>query len=195
MNRKKLLILAYLRMKRRSRTRRRFGIHPMNRLRPEKGEYVQTFLEIKKNISEAFYEEKFRNYLRMSPEAFKLLLNLVKRLGCYKIMKQLQKVCARNYSGIAKTCLQKYICPEEQLVLTLVFLANGTFYRRLSFNFRIGVSTISQIVKETCVAIWNRLKPIYLTLPIGPDKWVELADRMHNRWQLSHAIGISWHIL
>lgn len=80
MNRKRVLILAYLGMKRRSKIRRRFGINPMHRLRPLKGEYFQTFLEIKRNVSEAFYEEKFRRYLRMSPKAFQLLLSLVKRL-------------------------------------------------------------------------------------------------------------------
>lgn len=79
MNRKKLLILAYLQMKRRARTRRRFGIHPMNRLRPEKGEYFTTFLEIKQHIAEVYYEEKFRNYVRMSPAAFQHLLSLVER--------------------------------------------------------------------------------------------------------------------
>ena len=76
-------------------------------------------------------------------------------------------------------------------MLTLIFLANGTSYRRLSFNFRIGLQSISRIVKETCKAIWDNLKPLYLILPKTAEEWHQISTLMHNRWQLSHAIGIS----
>lgn len=81
------------------------------------------------------------------------------------------------------------ISAEEKLVVTLVFLANGTSYRRLSLNFRLGVETISRIVSMTCTAIWNRLKETYLALPQSSDEWIQIADFMHSRWQLSNSVG------
>lgn len=49
-----------------------------------------------------------------------------------------------------------------RLVLTLRFLATGESYRSLMFSFRIPVSTISSIIPETCEAIYECLKDIYM---------------------------------
>lgn len=92
------------------------------------------------------------------------------------------------FSDLAKTS-HNAINPEQCLVITLIFLANGTSYHRLSYNFRIGVSTISKIIVETCQAIWNRLKSIYLPIPNTSEEWKNLAYMMHSRWQLTNSVG------
>ena len=47
-----------------------------------------------------------------------------------------------------------------RLEICLRYLASGDIMPSLSFAFRIGISTVSKIVPETCQAIWNSLKEI-----------------------------------
>lgn len=49
--------------------------------------------------------------------------------------------------------------------MTLRLLASGDCLRSFSYSFRIGHSTISEIVVETCIAVFIVLSPIYLKKP------------------------------
>jgi hypothetical protein len=57
---------------------------------------------------------------------------------------------------------------EQRLALTLRFLASGDCMRSLSYAFRIGHSTVSKIVNETCRVMYEILAPTYLQLPDTP---------------------------
>ena len=48
----------------------------------------------------------------------------------------------------------------DSIEICLRYLASGDIMPSLSFAFRIGISTVSKIVPETCQAIWNSLKEI-----------------------------------
>lgn len=48
----------------------------------------------------------------------------------------------------------RVISPAARLTLTLRFLATGETFRSLHFQFRMGKSTISYIVREVCQAIY-----------------------------------------
>ena len=78
----------------------------------------------------------------MSPDRFDHLLSLVEPA----ITKQ------NNY--------RQPISAVERLCLTIRFLASGDSQQSLSFAFRIGRSTVSGIIRETCEAIYNILAPI-----------------------------------
>ena len=73
----------------------------------------------------------------MSPERFVHLLTLVAPL----IVKQ-------------DTVMRKAVEPTERLSLTLHHLAYGNSQPSNSFEYRIGKSTVSKIVRETSSAIW-----------------------------------------
>ena len=60
------------------------------------------------------------------------------------------------------TNFRKSISAAERLSLTLRFLATGESQQSLSFAYRIGKSTVSQIVSETCDVIYNVLSNEYL---------------------------------
>lgn len=52
--------------------------------------------------------------------------------------------------------------PGERLVLTLRYLATGDCYGTLHFAVLVGKSTVADIVKETCEAIYAALSEQYL---------------------------------
>ena len=49
---------------------------------------------------------------------------------------------------------------STRLAVTLRHLASGESQQSLSWSFRLGRTTVSQIVRETCEAIWKVLSPI-----------------------------------
>ena len=87
--------------------------------------------------------ELFFRYIRMTPERFDHLLSLVKE--------QIEK---------KDTCFRKSIPAAARLVITLRYLASGET-QSLSYSYRVGRSTISNIVSETCIAIYEYLKDPY----------------------------------
>ncbi|CAH2008365.1 unnamed protein product [Acanthoscelides obtectus] len=57
------------------------------------------------------------------------------------------------------------ISAEERLVVTLRYLATGLSFRSLAFAFRMGKSTVSNIVFETCQIIWEELVEEFMPIP------------------------------
>ena len=57
--------------------------------------------------------------------------------------------------------MRKVILAEERLAVTLHFLATGDSQQSLSFSFRMGKTTVSNIVTETSNAIYQVLKENY----------------------------------
>lgn len=89
--------------------------------------------------------DDFKNYLRMDGEDFDYLLKIVGPM----IKKQ-------------DTIMRDSISPEERLVATLRFLATGRSYEDLKFSTRISAPSLSHIIPETCLAIYNSLKAEYM---------------------------------
>ena len=110
--------------------------------------------------------------MRMSPESFKYLLNVVGPA----ISKQ-------------DTKFRKAISASERLSLTLHYLAYGGSQQSLCFSFRIAKSTISKIINETCTAIWDCLREQYLRPPRTSEEWKKIAQDFQELWNLPHCIG------
>lgn len=110
-------------------------------------------------------------YLRMSPERLEHLLSLVGPL----IKKQ-------------DTQMRKSISAQDRLVLTLRFLASGESQQSLSFSF-MGKCTVSNIISETCSAIYNSLKDEYIRTPKSKNDWLKISAEFENTWNYPHCIG------
>ena len=54
--------------------------------------------------------------------------------------------------------LQKSISADQRLVITLCFVAKGEGQQSLSFEYRVGKSTVCNIISETSKAIYKCLK-------------------------------------
>ena len=110
-------------------------------------------------------------HLRMSPKRFNHLLSLVELL----IIKE-----DTNY--------RKWISPAECLALTIRFLATGESQISLSFSFRIGKSTVSKIIAETCDALHRVLFSLYVKPPSSNNEWKAISQDFEELWDLLHVI-------
>ena len=116
--------------------------------------------------------ENFFRYSRMSPEGFEALLRIVGP----RITKE-------------DTNFRQCVPPVERLAITLRYLATGDSQASLSFAFRRGRSTITNILRETCGEIWNMLSPIYLKAPSSTEDWRAIAEQFDERWNFPGCIG------
>ena len=69
------------------------------------------------------------------------------------------------------------------------FLATGNSYVDLYYQFRIGMSTLSNIIPETCLAIWTALCADHLTCPRTPEEWKEVAKNFFDMWNFPMCVG------
>ncbi|XP_033971401.1 uncharacterized protein LOC117470684 [Trematomus bernacchii] len=76
-----------------------------------------------------------------------------------------------------------------RLMVTLRFLATGESFRSLSYQFRVGVSTIRQFVPETCRAIYEVSKEKYLKCPDTVEEWQQVADGFQAQWDFPNCLG------
>ncbi|XP_025264292.1 protein ALP1-like [Camponotus floridanus] len=114
--------------------------------------------------------EKYFNYLRMSPTTFNELLNIVGPL----IEKQ--------------NVVRKSIPARTRLEVTVRWLASGDSMTSLSYAYRIAQCTLSQIIPETCQAIWLSLKEKVMIDPTE-ENWSMIAGDFETTCQFTNCIG------
>ncbi|KAK3107504.1 hypothetical protein FSP39_016061 [Pinctada imbricata] len=135
-----IMAAAYRQYIRNKRKRRTHWIKPWIKRRDKYGAHHALLKELE--IEDI---ETYRNFVRMSKENFDELLSLVSPM----IKKK-------------DTIMRESITAAERLSLTLRYLASGDSYPSLSYLFRIPISTLSQIIPETCAAIYTCLKNEYM---------------------------------
>ncbi|KAJ8962672.1 hypothetical protein NQ318_001067 [Aromia moschata] len=60
------------------------------------------------------------------------------------------------------TCMRKAISPHERLSATLRFLATGRSYKDMEYTTIMSKQALSEIIPDTCEAIYKVLKKNYL---------------------------------
>ncbi|KAK7133540.1 hypothetical protein R3I94_015428 [Phoxinus phoxinus] len=129
-------------------------------------------LSVPQRVSESSEEPGCRELLRMTEEEFELLLGSVGAL----ITKQ-------------HTKMRRAISPRDRLSVTLRYLSSGETFSSLSLQYKIGASTISQIVMETCAALHQVMKQDYLKTPSTEAEWWKIAQDFESKWQFPHCLG------
>lgn len=69
------------------------------------------------------------------------------------------------------------------------FLAHGDSVLITYLHFRIGKSTVYNIIPEVCNAIWEVLQETYLRYPQEEKEWLKIADEFNNMWDFPNCIG------
>ena len=86
--------------------------------------------------------------------------------------------------------MRKPISPEARLALTMRYLALGDGFLSLSQQFRVGLSTVRLIVRQTCRLIYRTLKGRYLCTPRTHQEWMKISSDFNKRWQFPHLLGL-----
>ena len=68
------------------------------------------------------------------------------------------------------------------------YLATGNSFQSLHFEYLLGVTTIREIVRSTCEAIWNCLQPKFMPQKTEED-WLQIANLFYERTNFPHCIG------
>ena len=68
------------------------------------------------------------------------------------------------------------------------YLASGMSQKDVARYFRVGLSTISSIIKEVCEALWEELAPSEMKPPTSED-WKRIAEEFQQRWNFPHCVG------
>ena len=69
------------------------------------------------------------------------------------------------------------------------YFATGNSFHSLALTFRVGLSTISKIVREVSVLIWDKFHGKYMPFPKTSSDWEKIADKFQSKWQFPHCIG------
>lgn len=165
---KKLAVLFFLcKEHKRREIKRKYWVHPIfaQEMREKYGASNTLIKEL-----HFHNDETFINYFRMNLETYETLLNIV---GPY-IRKQ-------KY-------IRDPIPPNSRLQICLRYLATGDSMKSLCYTFRIGFSTMSRIVFETCEAIWTALRDEVFP-QFNNDFWRNVANEFQEKWNFPHCIG------
>lgn len=135
--------------------KRRYWIHPINQRRNTHGIYHTLIQELRNPDN----DDRHKQYLRMSAESFDYLLGMIE-------------------NDITKTTtrMREPIEPGMKLCITLHHLAEGASHKSIASHYRLGRSTVSNAIYETCKALWKRLQPVYLKSPQNEDEWKVIAE-------------------
>ncbi|XP_047990332.1 protein ALP1-like [Leguminivora glycinivorella] len=158
-----LLFLLLLRNK--VRKRKKIWVHEINKKRLIFGEYHRLCRELET------YEDRFFQYFHMSKAAFEELHETLSA----KIHKQ-------------DTNWRPAISTKEKLAVCLRYLTTGDSFQTIAFSFRLGSSTVSNIVKEVCKAIWDTMQPKYMPAPTE-ETWRQSEIGYRQIWNFPNGIG------
>ena len=59
----------------------------------------------------------------------------------------------------------------------------------IAFSYRLGHSTVCNIIGETCDALWNVLYKKYLKTPSNQTEWKRISDGFYRAWNFPHCLG------
>lgn len=68
-------------------------------------------------------------------------------------------------------------------------MAHGSSMQAVAWNFLVGKSTVSGIIKETCTILWKVLQPLYLKSSTSKEEWLNLAGDFSQKWNFEHCLG------
>ena len=86
------------------------------------------------------------------------------------------------------TNMRECISLKRRVAITLWVLATTVDYRTVGHLFGVARNTVSIIVHETCVAIVDKLLPIYIQFPAG-NELKKVIDGFKDMWNIPQCAG------
>ena len=69
------------------------------------------------------------------------------------------------------------------------YINTGDSFRTISVSFRIGISTIQEIICDVAEAIWEELAPEFMPAINSPAQWKIVVQGFLEKWQFLHCCG------
>lgn len=69
------------------------------------------------------------------------------------------------------------------------FLTTGDSYVTIANSYRVGHSTVTGIIIETCDAIWSALQPTFMPCP-NKQEWLRIASEFQSKWNFPNCVGV-----
>lgn len=135
--------------------------------RPLYGQYECLLAELNREDSKGY-----KNFLRIDNDFF---MELVATVGP-RIRKQ-------------DTWWRQSLEPGLKIAITLRYMATGDSYRSLHYGFRVGYSTIGQLVVETCLAMIEQYGATDIPSPRTPEEWKKVAEAFARKWNFHNCLG------
>jgi hypothetical protein len=70
-------------------------------------------------------------------------------------------------------------------LFTTLFIFSGS---SLSYTFRVGISTLHEIVREMNEAVWKLLQLLHVPVPMT-EKWINIGKPFYETCQMPNCIG------
>lgn len=61
------------------------------------------------------------------------------------------------------------------------YLASGCSFKDLHYSYRIGISTISYIIRDVTISIWANLHNEFMQLPTTLTEWEQISNGFQSR--------------
>lgn len=68
------------------------------------------------------------------------------------------------------------------------YLSAGCSLQELAFSHYLGLTTVSNVIKETTIVIWETLQPMVLPEPTK-EQWKIISQEFFNRWNIPNCFG------
>ncbi|XP_039311963.1 protein ALP1-like [Solenopsis invicta] len=159
------LALLLAKKNKRDKKKKRFWVAPIFKKRYEHGFYHALLPTLR------LEDLRFHNYFRMLTVQYEELLTIV---GPH---------LERQY------VVREPISAAERLTLTLRFLAAGDSMSSMTYQYLVGLTTVSNIIATTCQIIWEQLCPLVLPSQLLEDDWRSIAEDFEDIWDFPHCIG------
>ena len=114
----------------------------------------------------------FIRYLRFKPAMF------------HEMEHHLHNACSR-----VDMFMRRPLEVGERIAITLRYLTTGETFRSLAFQFRLGNSTVSQLIPQVCEAIIREYGPEVMPLDRSPEDWKNVAEDFECIWNFPHVLG------
>ena len=59
----------------------------------------------------------------------------------------------------------------------------------ISFSYRLGHSTVCNIIDNVCGTIWDIISPEYLRTPRNSEEWKRVSHSFNSVWNFPHCLG------
>ena len=166
---KKIILLFLLKRRRNVRkySKKKFWVREIFKEREEKGEFQNLIRDLR-----LFDDTYFYKNFRMSTQRFELLLSWVAPF-IYKSSKR-----------------RPSTSPAERLIITLRYLATGDAQFTIASSYRVSPTTISRIIRETTIVIWDVLcDRDYMRAPNSLKEWKQISKDFMEMWNFPNCLG------